>query len=696
MKRLTATAWAICLLVSIFSASAFSKEVSKDVSKSSRPNFLFVYADDQRYDQVGVVQQEQGEKGRYPWFKTPNMDRLANGGVRFRNAFATCSLCAPSRAAFLTGRYNHCNGIASNFRELPLDTVTHATLLRQAGYATAYVGKWHMNGQRKLPPCFDFQATIIGHGQYVDCPLVIQGVETPTTGWVDDVTTGFAIDFIGKQKETGKPWSVVVGFKAPHGPFTPPERAAKRFEGEKARSVPNLDIQAIYTAKQGIPFNKPKTDENGLLPCNLDHFRCVSACDDNLGKLLDALDRFGYAENTVVVYCSDNGFYFGEHGLADKRSAYEESLRIPFLVRFPKLGDAAKGKVVDEPILNIDLAPTLLDYAGVAIPKEMQGKSWRPLLEGKKPTDWRKAWFYEYFAEKQRNTNIGDITAIRSLDAKLIKYSMKDGIKEDWTELFDVAADPYELKNLYGDPAHEKLQREMETEFDKLRKEVDYKIPDYVDRPEWWDAGVPGIENKPIAVDKPESRLEFLFKKDAGTSVEDSSGKGNHGIGKGIMFEKATDGALRCRFDGKSWIDVKKSPSLNFAKMPWTTEVVFKADAPDGVLISVGGDSYGYSLRLDGGKLVFTTTIDAESYRIVMQKPVDGQCKATALFTADRKMVLYVGSRKVGERKLVSLVPMTPNIAWRIGAPADVKSDLSPFTGLIDSVKLSAGELPPK
>ena len=458
-----------------------------------RPNFLFIYTDDQRYDQLGVLQREQGEQGRFPWFTTPSMDRLAAEGVRFRNAFVTNSLSSPSRAAFLTGRYNHLNGMASNFREFPLETVTHASILSEAGYTTAYFGKWHMLGQRQIPSYFDFQATMIGHGRYFDCPLMIQGVETPTEGWVDDVVTNYAIEFMERQKDSNKPWSVVIGFKSPHQPFEPPERAVNRFEGKKARPVPNFDSQAIYMEKAGFPKRKSNVDDQGLVPCNLNHFRCVSAVDDNLGKLLDALERLGYAKNTVVVFCSDNGFYFGEHGgLGDKRSAYDESLRIPFLVRFPKLGKKAEGRIVDEPILNIDLAPTLLDYAGIKIPKDMQGRSLRPLIEGKKLNDWRKSWFYEYFAEPQMNSWIVDITAIRTLDTKLIKYSIKSGILEDWTELFDLTKDPYETKNLFNDPASTDLRRMMEQEYTRLKVETGYVVPDFTDRPDWWDFGLPG------------------------------------------------------------------------------------------------------------------------------------------------------------------------------------------------------------
>ncbi|MDR0337017.1 MAG: sulfatase [Planctomycetaceae bacterium] len=662
------------------------------IAADERPNFLFVYSDDQSYDQFGLVQQEQGEKGRYPWFKTPNMDRLAENGVRFRNAFVTLSLCAPSRAAFLTGRYNHCNGIASNFRSLPLDTVTHASLLQKAGYTTGYFGKWHMNAQRERPG-FDYHASFIGHGAFFDCPLLVQGVETPTKGWVDDVTTDYAIKFIEQQKSLNKPWSIVVGFKAPHGPATPPERNATLYEGEKARVVPNLNVQAIYMEKQGIPFKKQTLPENGLVPVSYGRFRCVKSCDDNLGRLMDALDQFGYADNTVVVYCSDNGFYNGEHRLGDKRSAYDESLRIPFIVRFPKLAD--KGVVVDEPILNIDLAPTLLDFANVPIPKEMQGRSLRPLLEGKKPADWRQAWFYEYFAEKQRNSKVVDITAVRTLDAKLIRYALKTGIQEDWSELFDLKNDPYETENLYNNPKYAELRKKMEAEYDRLKVEVGYKIPDYVDRPAWWDLGLPDDENKVHEVAEPGARLIFDFKQIDGTKIADVSGNGNHGVVHKTVLANAENGEPAQQFNGKSFIDIPKNPSINVAKIAWTTEIVFKPDTKNGTLLVLGGPSQGYSLTLEEGCLVFTAVVDGESYKIATKKPVEGWCKATALFTANRTMVLYLGNRKVGERKLPSLIPTEPNYAWRLGA-VHGKNINDGFSGIISFMKLSAGEFPPK
>src|SRR5436190_1289446 len=172
-----------------------------------RPNFLFVYTDDQRWDAMSVVQREQGERARFPWFQTPNMDRIAAEGVRFRNAFVTLSLCAPSRAAFLTGRYNHLNGVFDNHTQFPETSVTHATLLGAAGYKTAYIGKWHMGGQRGKRPGFDYSASFIGQGKYIDCPIEVNGTPTPSKGWVDDVLTDYAIGYMKQKRD--KPLSVV-------------------------------------------------------------------------------------------------------------------------------------------------------------------------------------------------------------------------------------------------------------------------------------------------------------------------------------------------------------------------------------------------------------------------------------------------------------------------------------------------------
>jgi arylsulfatase A-like enzyme len=438
-----------------------------------QPNFLFIYTDDQRWDALSVVQREHGEKGRFPWFQTPHMDRIAAEGVRFRNAFVVHSLCAPSRAAFMSGRYNHVNGVANNQTPFPENSVTHASLMRTAGYKTAYIGKWHMGGQRGHRAGFDYSASFIGQGRYFDCPFEINGNATPTTGWVDDVSTDYAIAFMRENR--AKPFSIILGFKACHGPFEPPERAKNRFADARARPVPNLNVRAIYRGGDDTPAAGKKDATKGEGNLNLGYFRCVSAADDNVGRLLQALDELGLAEDTVVVFTSDNGYYLGEHGLGDKRSAYEESLRVPMLARYPR--QFAKGSTRDEMVLNIDIAPTFLELAGVAVPKEMQGRSWVPVVTGKNPA-WRQSFLAEYFFEARFPTT-PTVVAVRTRDAKLIKYPGHD----EWTELFDLAKDPYETKNLIRDPQQRDLLARMTAEFDAQVKATGFVIPDYADKP---------------------------------------------------------------------------------------------------------------------------------------------------------------------------------------------------------------------
>ena len=359
-----------------------------------RPNFVVLLTDDQRWDAMGVVQRELGAAGRLPWLAdaTPNMDRLATEGVRFRNAFVVSSLCSPSRAAFLTGKYNHLNGVANNHTPFPTTNTTFASLLRAAGYRTGYFGKWHMGSQRDRPG-FAEHASYVGQGRYTDASFLVNGVMTRTVGWVDDVSTDYAIDFINRRAET--PFALVLGFKSPHIPLTPPPRLATLFQ-DAALNVPG-------NATSFAPYDPPPTP-SATSPADVQNYsRTIARVDENVGRVLATLEAKELARDTVVVFASDNGFFLDEHGIGlpagtsgNKRAAYQESIRIPLLIRYPVLG--LHGIVLDPIALNIDLAPTILELAGIPRPTTMQGKSLVGMIAGRSGAV-RHRFLYEFFFE---------------------------------------------------------------------------------------------------------------------------------------------------------------------------------------------------------------------------------------------------------------------------------------------------------
>ena len=420
-----------------------------------RPSFVVVLSDDQRFDALGVVQREQGDRARFPWLATPNLDHLAAEGVRFRNAFAVSALCSPSRASFLTGLYGHANGIVDNETPLAPSTVTVASLLRAAGYRTGYVGKWHMGGQVERPG-FEWSASYRGQGSYFDCSFEVDGAPQPTRGWVDDVATDYAVEFLRLHRS--EPFLLVVGYKSPHGPHKQeavPDRARGRHRDVRLEAAPNALALPPYEAPQQRGW------VSGTDDAVRSYFDLVSAMDDAFGRLLDAIDALGLSERTVVIFAGDNGYLLGEHGMRTKRAAYEGSIRIPLLVRWPGQGDAARGLRVDAPVLNVDLAPTLLELAGVPAPGPLHGRSLGGLLEDR-GSPWRRAFLYEFFEEP--SFWIPTQLALRASDAKLIVYPGHP----EWTELFDLASDPGEQQNLARDPERaaqvERLRADLERE----------------------------------------------------------------------------------------------------------------------------------------------------------------------------------------------------------------------------------------
>jgi len=432
-----------------------------------KPNFIFIIADDHRWDAMGAVQKEQGENARYSWFETPSLDRLAADGVRFRNAYITHSICSPGRAGFLTGQYTHVNGVMDNDTPFPEKSVTHATLLRDSGYRTAYFGKWPMGNQKGPRPGFQHSASFLNQGIYQNCPFEINGVMTETKGWVDDVTTDLAISWPEENHAKSEPFSMVIGFKSPHnkrGAMNLPDRLRGLYEGKTTRRTPNCEIAAAYHAPL---TDADKGKERGLSAnsVHLDYLRHIKGIDDNLGRLLDELDKLKLADDTVVVYSSDNGYYLGERGLGDKRALYEERLRIHYIVRYPRL--FPKAKLIDDMVLNIDLAPTWLDLAGLPAHPGMHGTSFKPLALGNKPADWRTS-FLSYYKKELGDTPT--CVGVRTESAKLIYYKGRP----EMTEAYDLSKDPYELENLAKNSS---IITPLHAELVRLAAKVNYPLP---------------------------------------------------------------------------------------------------------------------------------------------------------------------------------------------------------------------------
>jgi arylsulfatase A-like enzyme len=440
----------------------------------SRPSFVVLIADDQRWDGLGVVQRELGEEARSPWIETPQLDRLADEGVRFRHAFVVTSLCSPARASLLTGRYPHEHGILDNRSEFPADLPTYASALRGAGYRTGYVGKWHMGVQAGPRPGFDYSASYTGQGRYFDATFELDGERTGTTGFIDDVATDFAIEFI---RAADEPFLLVLGFKAPHGPRESPPRLRELYVDERMRPPrsaehrpPFLDQPAYAPDSAGrIAAGGPERSRR-VEESHRENFRLIAALDENLGRLREALRELGRDERTVIVFTSDNGYLIEEHGLGGKRFAYEESIRVPLLVHDPRLRDALRGRALDELVLDIDLAPSLLSLAGEPIANEMQGRSWAPLLTSE-AISWRDAFLYEYFFSP--DFRAPPILALRTASAKLIRYPGHPA----WTEVFDLAADPYERRNLAA--SRPELRAELEHRLELEASAVDYRVPEH-------------------------------------------------------------------------------------------------------------------------------------------------------------------------------------------------------------------------
>lgn len=508
------------------SAVAFAQSVPK----AQRPNIIYIMSDDHAYQAISAYGHGLNQ--------TPNIDRLAKEGILFTRATVTNSLCAPSRAVLLTGKHSFINGKIDNEARFDWNQDNFAKQLQSHGYQTALIGKIHMDG---TPQGFDYSAVLIDQGEYYNPDLIINGKKQRLQGYVTDLTTDMAIDWV-KQRDPSKPFCLLYHQKAPHREWLPALRHIAAYTKMKFPEPATLfdDFtgrgNAARTAEMNILKHMNWAGDNKVPPAMLDelglkgfmpwdrtaynnnvgrmtpaqraawdsiydpimadfknkyasmsqqdlmrwryqrymqdYMGCIASVDDGVGRMLDFLKENGLDKNTIVVYTSDQGFYLGEHGWFDKRFMYEESLRTPLLVRYP--AEIAGGRRSDALVQNLDFAPTLLDYAGVPVPGDMQGRSFRKLAAGKEKT-WRDAVYYTYY-EYPSIHMVKRHYGIRTSRYKLIHFYYDI---DEW-ELYDLQKDPSELKNVYHDPAYTKVKATMKQKLDELRKQ--YKDSDEIDQ----------------------------------------------------------------------------------------------------------------------------------------------------------------------------------------------------------------------
>jgi len=421
-----------------------------DAQSPKRPNIVFILTDDHRWDFMS--------RAGHPVVKTPSLDRLASEGMLFSNAFVTSALCSPSRASFLTGLYAHTHGVQNNLTPWRDESVTFLELFKQAGYDTAFIGKWHMPGRLpKLRGVDLFVSFTIqgGQGRYWNCPLIVNGVETPSRNpYITEELTDRAIEFISQKRDN--PFCLYLSHKAVHHEWSPPKDLARLYEDVKVPYPKEADTWV--TSMNGAVY----AGTFGRLDYHYKNYcRVVVDVDRNVGRFLNKLEELGFAENTIVVYAGDNGYFWGEHRLVDKRWAYEESIRIPFIVRFPRL-IKDPGRRAHQMVLNIDLAPSLLEAAGLPVPEHMQGKSFVPILKSAS-AQGRKAWLYEYSKDFPYNTP--GIEGVRTDTHIYIEYSSKRP-----PELYDVVKDPRQQRNLIDTEEGKRLLPEMKKMLGDLKK----------------------------------------------------------------------------------------------------------------------------------------------------------------------------------------------------------------------------------
>jgi len=469
--------------VSLTAAALYGcQNLTRGADKTDRPNVVVVFTDDQRGDCLGCVAKPLLN------MKTPHLDRLAKEGAFFKNMFVTTSLCSPSRASFLSGLYAHSHGVMNNFTDYPNDLASYARRLQESGYHTAYIGKWHMGEQDdQKRPGFDYWITHKGQGKYYDTTFNIDGNRQVVTGYYTTVVTQMGTDWLKTKRKKDKPFLLILGQKAPHGPFVPEEKYRHTYDhikipypksGFQLEKKPKWITERLDTW-HGIygPLYEFRKEFPDRSPQGVEKFGefvrsytgTINSVDDCVGEVYKTLRQIGQLDNTLFIFTSDNGFLLGEHGMIDKRTMHEDSIRVPLVARYPKL--IKPGTVIEQQVLSIDLAPSIVDICKAQPLENIHGRSWRPLLQGK-TRSWRKAWLYEYNYEKQFPYT-PNVRGVRTDTWKYVHYPHGDGSGDKhMAELYNLKEDPQELNNLINDPNCAAVVEKLKKELERLLKET--------------------------------------------------------------------------------------------------------------------------------------------------------------------------------------------------------------------------------
>jgi len=652
---------AFVLLVTFIASVPFSSAIAQD--KDTRPNILFIFSDDHAYQSISAYDSIVN--------KTPNLDRIANEGMRFDRAFVTNSICGPSRAVVLTGKYGHLNGFVRNGNTFNGHQQTVSKLLQQSGYETAVIGKWHL---KSTPVGFDYYHVLIGQGPYYNPPMKTTDGPVNHVGYTTEIITDQTLKYLKQRRDPDKPFFLMYQHKAPHRNWQPGPNEINNYNNEtipepitlfddyKGRTSAarnqemtvkehltrfdlKLDPPRNLTPEQLKVWNDAYDEKNAELEkLNLegddlirwkyqryvkDYLRCIDSVDKNVGRVLDYLEESGLAENTIVIYTSDQGWYLGEHGWYDKRWMYEESFRTPLMVRWP--GKIKPGTVNTDMVMNLDFAQTFLDIAGADQPDDMQGASMKPVFEGNTPDDWRKSVYYHYY-EFPGAHSVAKHNGVRTERYKLINFYEN----KEW-ELFDLKEDPNELNSVYDDPDYADIKKDLEVELQRLQE----------------------------------------FYKDDGTIVNFGADRAKlhptelvrrFRFGEFDNIERSPYGAAVLCDGKKPLFQIPSTGKFSPDFKPITLGGFINPTAADGVIAAQGGQAMGYTMRLKDGNLLFSVRSEGQLFTAVGPAiELNEWTHVIAVLDRNAKLAFIVNGKKIKTDVKAAFISSAPADGFTLG-----------------------------